>query len=369
MQFINLKRQYELIKDEVNQAIQQVLDEGSFILGPQVGTLEDLLAEHVGVKHCISVSSGTDSLLIALMALDIGLGDEVITVPFSWISPSEVIALVGAKPVFVDIDPETFNIDVNQIEQAITPKTKAIMPVSLFGQMPDYTVINAIAESHGLPVIEDGAQSFGATQNGRLCCGLTTIASTSFFPAKTLGCYGDGGAIFTNDDTLMQRMRAIRIHGSDKKYQHFHLGLTGRLDTIQAAVLLAKFPHFASEIETRQKIGRRYSELLKECCVVPKVQEGNTHVYSPYTIRVFNRDEVAKELNAQGIPTGIYYPRCLHEQPVFSVLGYKRGSFPIAEKASMEVLSLPMHPWLSVEEQDHVVEVFKKVVGERGYPK
>jgi len=362
MEFIDLKHQYKLYKHEIDQAIQSVLDQGGFIMGPQIKTLETTLAHYVSVNHCISVSSGTDSLLIALMALGIGPGDEVITVPFTWISSSEVITLLGANPVFVDIDSETYNIDVDQIQEAITERTKAILPVSLFGQMPDYSAINAIAKKYNLPVIEDGAQSFGATQNGHKSCGLTTIGSTSFFPAKPFGCYGDGGALFTNDDKLAEKMRAIRTHGGEQRHHHPYQGLNGRLDTLQAAILLAKFPHFQGEVKARQQIGERYSELLKEYCTVPKVLPGNTHVYAQYTIRVPNRNSLAEDLKAQGIPTGIYYPKCLHEQPVFAYLGYKWGSLPASEKASREVISLPMHPWLTEQDQNRVVEAVKRAL-------
>lgn len=360
MQFIDLKKQYSLHKEEINAAIQKVLDGGQYILGPQVAELEKQLAEYVGVKHCLTVSSGTDSLQIALMALGVGPGDEVITVPFTFIASAEVISLVGATPVFVDIEPDTYNIDIDQLEAAITPKTKAIMPVSLFGQMPDFDKINAIANKHGIPVIEDGAQSFGATQNGRKSCGVSTISSTSFFPAKPLGCYGDGGALFTDDDKIAETMRLIRTHGSVEKHHHPIVGLNGRFDSIQAAIMLAKFPHFPKEVKLREEIGARYSELLNDCCTTPKIQMGNTHVYAQYTIRVSNREEVQKKLSEKGIPTAVYYPVCLHEQPVYQHLGYTKGSFPVAEKASEEVLSLPMHPWLEKEDQDMVVETVKQ---------
>jgi UDP-2-acetamido-2-deoxy-ribo-hexuluronate aminotransferase len=360
MEFIDIKKQYRLYQQEINQAIQEVLSSGCFIMGPQVKILENALAAFVGVKHCIAVSSGTDSLQIALMALGIGPGDEVITVPFTWISSTEVIALVGATPVFVDIDPETYNIDATQIEAAITPKTKAILPVNLFGQMADYDAINAIAARNGIPVIEDAAQSLGATQKGRQSGSVTLIGSTSFFPAKPLGCYGDGGALFTNDDTLASKMRAIRMHGGEQRHHHPYLGMNGRLDTLQAAILLAKFPHFPDEIEARQRIGARYSECLEEFCAPPKVQSDNTHVWAQYTIRAEDREALAKELKAQGIPSAIYYPKCIHEQPVFAYLGYTKGSFPHAEKAAREVISLPMHPWLTDEEQDRIVEVVKR---------
>jgi UDP-2-acetamido-2-deoxy-ribo-hexuluronate aminotransferase len=355
MEFIDLKQQYRLYKSEISERLQRVLDHGQFIMGPEIAELEQALASYAGVKHCLTVASGTDSLEIALRALGIGPGDEVITIPFTWISTAEAIGLVGAKSVFVDIDPVTFNINVDLIESAITPHTKALLPVSLFGQMPDYDRINAIAATHGLPVIEDGAQSFGATQRGRRSCGVTTIGSTSFFPAKPLGCYGDGGALFSDDDGLVERMRAIRTHGGLKRHQHQFLGMNGRFDTLQAAVLLAKWPHFEWEVSERGRIGARYSAALRARCVVPEVAAGNTHVYAQYTIRVPDRDKVAERLKADGIPSAVYYPRCLHEQPVFAGLGYKWGDFPESEKASREVLSLPMHPLLSEAEQDRVV--------------
>lgn len=359
MEFIDLKKQYQLYKREIDSAIQEVLHQACFIMGPPVRALEETLANFVGVKHCITVSSGTDSLQIALMAKGIGPGDEVITVPFTWISSSEVIGLVGAKPVFVDIEPDTYNIDVQQIERAITPRTKAIIPVNLFGQMPDYAAINAIAEKHHLFVIEDAAQSFGATQNGKSSGSVTHVGSTSFFPAKPFGCYGDGGALFTDDDALAAKMRAIRTHGGEQRHTHPYLGMNGRLDTLQAAILLAKFPHFPKELEARAQIGTRYHESLKDVCIVPKIQQGNTHTFAQYTIRVADRDGLAMRLKEKGIPTAVYYPKCLHEQPVFAPLGYKWGDFPVSEKTSREVLSLPMHPWLDEQEQDLIVDTLK----------
>ena len=355
MEFIDLKEQYRRYRTEIDERLQRVLAHGHFIMGPEVAELEQALAHYASVKHCLTVASGTDSLEIALRALGIGPGDEVITVPFTWISSAEVIGLVGAKPVFVDIDPASYNIDVDQIEAAITPRTRALLPVSLFGQMPDCDRINAIAAKHALPVIEDGAQSFGATQRGRRSCGVTTVGSTSFFPAKPLGCYGDGGALFANDDQLAEKMRAIRTHGGVKRHHHPLLGMNGRLDTIQAAVLMAKLPHFESEVQERGRIGARYSALLHEQCQVPTVASGNTHVYAQYTIRVPDRDKLADHLKSQGIPSAVYYPKCLHEQPVFAGLGYKWGDFPESEKASREVLSLPMHPFLAEADQDRVI--------------
>lgn len=359
MEFIDLKEQYRRYKTQLDERIQRVLDHGHFIMGPEIAEIEEVLAGYVGTRHCLSVASGTASLEIALRALGVGPGDEVITVPFTWISTAEAIALVGATPVFVDIEPATYNIDVDLMEAAITSRTKALLPVSLFGQMPDYSRINAIAAKHNLTVIEDGAQSFGATQNGNRSCGVTAIASTSFFPAKPLGCYGDGGALFTNDGNLAEVMRAIRTHGGVKRHQHPYLGTNGRFDTLQAAVLLGKMPHFEWEVQERGRLGARYSALLETYCPTPAIASGNTHVYAQYTIRLPERDNVAARLKALGIPTAVYYPKCLHEQPVFAALGYKLGDFPESEKASQEVLSLPMHPYLTEADQDKVVAAIK----------
>ncbi len=355
MEFIDLKTQYQRYRAEINERIQRVLDHGQFVMGPEVAEIEKTLAQHVGVTNCLTAASGTDTLEIALRALEIGPGDEVVTVPFSWISSAEAIALVGARPAFVDIEPSTFNIDIAKIEAAITPRTKALMPVSLFGQMPDYDAINTLAARHALPVLEDGAQSFGATQRGRQSCGVTTIGSTSFFPAKPLGCYGEGGALFTNDEQLAERMQAIRNHGGLVRHHHPFVGMNGRFDSIQAAVLLAKWPHFKGELRERARVAKRYSDALQNFCSVPKIAEGNTHVFAQYTVRVPDREKVVARLQAQQIPSAIYYPKCLHEQPVFADLGYRVGDFPEAEKAAREVLSLPMHPFLPETDQDRVV--------------
>lgn len=359
MQFIDLQEQYRRYQHEIDARMRAVMDHGHFIMGPEIAEVETALAAYAGVKHAITVASGTDSLEIALRAWEIGPGDEVITVPFTWISSAEAIGLVGAKPVFVDIDPLDYNIDVTKIEAAITPRTKAIMPVSLFGQMPDFAVINTIAQKHGIPVLEDAAQSFGASQDGRKSCAVSSVGSTSFFPAKPLGCYGDGGALFTDDDDLALKMKAIRTHGGTKRHHHTLLGLNGRFDTLQAAVILAKLPHFAAEVEARRRIGARYFALLKDVCETPDVRPGNVHVYAQYTIRVPDRDALGAKLKEAGIPTAVYYPKCLHEQPVFADLGYKWGDFPAAEKASREVVSLPMHPFLSEADQDRVVDSVK----------
>jgi UDP-2-acetamido-2-deoxy-ribo-hexuluronate aminotransferase len=359
MQFIDLKQQYRKYQTEIDERIRRVLDHGNFIMGPEISELEKSLANYVGVPHAITCASGTDSLEIALRAFGIGPGDEVITVPFTWISSAESIELVGAKPIFVDIDPLDYNLDVGKLAKAISLKTKAIMPVSLFGQIPDMEAINRLAEEHKIPVLEDAAQSFGATRNGIKSCAVSTIGSTSFFPAKPLGCYGDGGALFTSDDDLAGKMRAIRTHGGVQRHHHPHLGMNGRFDTLQAAILIPKLAHFPDEVEARNRIGARYSALLKDVCETPQIRQGNTHVYAQYTIRVKNRDRLGEVLKSKGIPTAVYYPKCLHEQPVFSRLGYKWGDFPESEKASREVLSLPMHPFLTGKEQDFIVESLK----------
>jgi len=362
MQFIDLKAQYHRYQPEIDARIRKVLDHGNFIMGPEISELEKALANFVGVPHAITCASGTDSLEIALRALGIGPGDEVITVPFTWISSAESIALVGAKPVFVDIDPLDYNLGVSKLANVITPKTKAMMPVSLFGQLPDMERINQLASQRNIPVLEDAAQSFGATRRGRKSCAVSTVGSTSFFPAKPLGCYGDGGALFTSDGGLAEKMRAIRTHGGIQRHHHPHLGMNGRFDTLQAAILLPKLAHFPQEVEARGRIGARYSELLKDVCATPRIREGNTHVYAQYTVRVPHRDQVAEMLKAKGIPTAVYYPKCLHEQPVFSGLGYRWGDLPQSEKASREVLSLPMHPFLSEKEQDKIVEALKEAL-------
>jgi UDP-2-acetamido-2-deoxy-ribo-hexuluronate aminotransferase len=362
MEFIDLKEQFHRYRADIEARMASVLDHGHFIMGPEIAELEKQLAKYTGVKHAITVASGTDSLEIALRALGIGPGDEVVTVPFTWISSAEAIRLVGATPVFVDIAPDDFNMDVTKLKAAITRRTRAIMPVSLFGQMPDFDEINRVALAHKLPVLEDGAQSFGATQNGRKSCAVSTVGSTSFFPAKPLGCYGDGGAVFTESDELAEKMKAIRTHGGVKRHHHTLVGMNGRFDTLQAAVLLAKMSHFPDEVEARGRIGARYSELLKDVCEVPKVRPGNTHVYAQYTIRVPDRELLGTKLKAAGVPTAVYYPKCLHEQPVFADLAYRWGDFPESERASREVISLPMHPFLSESDQDAVVNAVKQTL-------
>lgn len=358
MQFIDLKTQYQKIDALIQQRINAVLEHGKFIMGPEVAELETRLEEYTGAAYCINVASGTDALLIAMMALDIKPGDEVITTPFSFISTAETIVLLGAKPVFVDIQEDTYNLDPTLLEQAITPKTKAIMPVSLYGQCADFDTINQIAESHGIPVIEDAAQSFGATYAGKKSCNLSTIGCTSFFPSKPFGAYGDGGACFTNNEELATRMKHIRVHGQDKRYHHYITGVNGRLDTIQAAILLAKMELFPEEVEARKRIGARYSQLISENTTevgVPLIAEGNTSVYAQYTIRVKERDKLIEKLKQNDIPTAIHYPIPLHKQPAITSL-QSSYSLPIAENCSDHVMSLPMYPYLEETTQDYIVE-------------
>lgn len=365
MHFIDLQAQYAAYGSAIDDRMAAVLQHGQFIMGPEIRELEESLAAYVGVPHCITVASGTQSLEIAIRALGIGPGDEVVTVPFTWISSAEVIPLVGARCVFADIDPVSFNIDPDAFAAAITPRTRAVIAVSLFGQMADYERINAIAAERGIAVIEDAAQSFGATRHGARSCGATVIGSTSFFPAKPLGCYGDGGALFTSDAALAERMAAIRTHGGVRRHYHPYIGTNSRLDTLQAAILLAKLPHFPAEVAARGRIGARYSQLLAGSCTVPEVMAGNTHVYAQYTIRHPERDALADSLRAAGIPSGVYYPKCIHEQPAFAELGYRAGDFPCSEQASREVLSLPMHPFLTDAQQDRVVTAVRAFCDER----
>lgn len=345
MQFIDLAAQQARIKDKIDAGIQRVLAHGKYILGPEVDELEEKLAAYVGAKYCISVANGTDALQIAQMALGIGFGDEVIVPGFSYIATAETPAVLGAKPVYVDIDPVTFNIDPSKIETAITPKTKAIIPVSLYGQCADFDAINAIARKHNLAVIEDGAQSFGATYKGQKSCNLSTIGCTSFFPSKPLGCYGDGGAVFTNDDELAKVIRQIARHGQDKRYHHIRVGVNSRLDTLQAAILLPKLEILDEEIELRNQVAARYKELLKDANVVtPAIEAHNTSVWAQYTIRSENRNALQEKLKAAGITTAIHYPIPLNKQPA---VADTNANLPIGDRVAEEVISLPMHPYLS----------------------
>jgi UDP-2-acetamido-2-deoxy-ribo-hexuluronate aminotransferase len=356
----------------INARIQAVLEHGQYVLGAENLELEQRLAQYVGVKHCIGAASGTDTLLIALLALGIGVGDEVITSPFTFIATGEMIALAGATPVFVDIDPVTYNIDPTLIEAAITSKTRAIMPVSLYGQCADFAAINAIAQRYRLPVIEDAAQSFGALYQGQRSGGLSIIGSTSFFPSKPLGCYGDGGALFTDDAALAKVMSEIRVHGQDRRYHHARLGINGRLDTLQAAVLLAKLEVFDDEVAARARIGARYAQLLHEAFAqisdparhvcAPQLAAGCTSVYAQYTVEVADRPRVAAAMQAHGIPTAVHYPVPLHRQPVFAGARLPAGGLPVSERAAQRVISLPMHPYLTEEQQVRVVKALRAAV-------
>jgi UDP-2-acetamido-2-deoxy-ribo-hexuluronate aminotransferase len=369
MDFIDLKTQYRRIKPAVDERIARVLEHGQYVMGPEVLELEQALARYCGTKHCIAVSSGTDALLIALLALGIRPGDEVITAPFTFFATAEMIALIGARPVFVDVDPRTYNLDPAKLEAAITPRTRAIMPVSLYGQCADFDAINAIACSHELPVIEDAAQSFGASYKGRRSNALSFIGATSFFPSKPLGCYGDGGALFTDDEALAKLMREIRVHGQDRRYHHPRLGLTGRLDSIQAAVLLAKLEIFDDEVAARERAAAVYARLIEAAfgaggrVRAPWVAPGNTSVYAQYTVEVDEREIVETRMKALGVPTAVHYPIALHEQPVFAYLGQPAGSYPVSEAAARRVLSLPMHPYLTEEQQQRVVAALAEAVG------
>lgn len=355
LDFIDLKTQYQSLKDLINSRIQAVLDHGQYIMGPEIKELEDKLAEYVGVKHCITCASGTDALLIAMMALGVKAGDEVITTPFTFIATGEMIALIGAKPVFIDIEPKTYNLNPDLIEAAITPKTKAIMPVSLYGQCADFDAINEIANKHGIPVIEDAAQSFGATYKGRKSCALSTIACTSFFPSKPLGCYGDGGACFTDNDELAKKMSQIRVHGQGRRYHHPIIGINGRMDTLQAAIVLAKLETFYQEVTVRERIGIKYSELLAGLVTTPYIEPYNSSVYAQYTVQVDNREQLQEKLKEKGIPTAVHYPIPLNMQPAFAYLKQLEGSFPVAEATAKRVMSLPMHPYLSDEQIEQIV--------------
>ena len=366
IEFIDLKAQQARIKVQLDAAIARVLQHGQYILGPEVVELEEKLAAYTGAKHCITVANGTDALQIAQMALSIGPGDEVITPGFTYIATAETVALLGAKPVYVDIDPLTYNLNPALLQAAITPRTKAIIPVSLYGQCADFDAINAIAAQHGIPVIEDAAQSFGATYKGRKSCNLSTIACTSFFPSKPLGCYGDGGAIFTNDDALAKVMRQIARHGQDRRYHHVRVGVNSRLDTLQAAILLTKLSIFDEEMALRQQVAERYAALLPpppregggggegENITTPYIEPHNTSAWAQYTIRVNNRDAVQEKLKAAGIPTAVHYPIPLNRQPA---VADPAAQLPVGDALAQRVLSLPTHPYLDKDSIARIVQV------------
>ena len=383
MDFINLKAQQQRIKQRLNSGIRKVLDHGQYIMGPEVKELERTLASFVGVKHAVGCASGTDALLMALMSHDVGPGDAVLTTPFTFVATAEVIALLGATPVFVDIDPETFNIDFRKLEQAVIAAKNAdrshhplpsvacqsplavrgIIPVDLFGLPADYDAIKTVARKYDLFVIEDAAQSFGAEYKGRKACSFGNIACTSFFPAKPLGCYGDGGMCFTGDSVLAEKLESIRIHGQGSdKYDNVRIGINGRLDTLQAAVLLAKFEIFPEEISLRREVAERYHTLLSPCRSLrtPRVTEGYESAWAQYSVLTSSdehRTEIVSRLKNNGIPTAIYYPKPLHLQSAFSFLGYCKGDFPVSDDFAARILSLPMHPYLNEKDQQKIVEL------------
>lgn len=357
MQFIDLAAQQARIKDKIDTRIQAVLAHGHYILGPEVSELEEKLAAFTGAKHCITCANGTDALQIAQMAFGIGPGDEVITPGFTYIATAETVALLGAKPVYVDVCPKTYNLDSQKLEAAITPKTKAIIPVSLYGQCADFDAINAIAAKYNLPVIEDAAQSFGASYKGKKSCNLTTVACTSFFPSKPLGCYGDGGAIFTNDEELATVMRQIARHGQDRRYHHIRVGINSRLDTIQAAILLPKLAILDDEMQARQRVAETYNQLFTEVGITttPFVETHNQSAWAQYTIQVDDRDEVQAKLKEQGIPTAVHYPIPLNKQPA---VADSDAVVPVGDAVAERVMSLPMNPYLKIDDQLKIIKEF-----------
>ena len=368
IQMFDPKRDYKTHKKQFDDSIHAVLDHGLFINGPEIKQLEPDLAKFSGAKHCISVSNGTDALKIALLALDVGIGDEVLTVAHTWISSAEVISIINAVPVFVDIEDETYNMDPSKIEEKITTKTKAILAVSLYGQVSDIDKINEIARKYNIPVIEDGAQSFGALYNGKRSCNLSTIGTTSFFPSKPLGCYGDGGACFTNDDELALKMRAIKSHGGIKRFQHKYIGFNGRLDTIQAAILNVKLPYFDETLKNRNKVANYYSENLKELedrglIKLPIVREGDMSVWAQYAILTKSkdkRDNLVAHLKKNNVNAAIFYPAPLHTQECFAYLNCELGSLPVTERICNTVFNLPCYGEVTQEEQDYIINIVKK---------
>jgi UDP-2-acetamido-2-deoxy-ribo-hexuluronate aminotransferase len=365
MQFIDLHAQQKRIRDKIETNIKKVLDHGKYIMGPEIQELEEKLAQYAGARHAVGVASGTDALLIPLMTYKIGPGDAVFTSPFTFIATAEVIQLLGATPVFVDIQPDTFNIDPEKLEDVIMEtikkgelNIKGIIPVDLFGQTADYDEIEALALKYDLFVLQDAAQSFGASYKDRKACSQGSAAATSFFPAKPLGCYGDGGMIFTDSDEIHEKLLSIRIHGKGaNKYDNVRVGINGRLDTIQAAVLLAKMEIFDEEIQLRQEVAQRYSDGLKDAAAVPFVKDYNVSAWAQYSLMHPKRDAIMASLKEQDIPTAIYYPLPLHLQEAFAHLGYKKGDFPISEKTAAQIFSIPMHPYLPKEDQERIIKI------------
>jgi UDP-2-acetamido-2-deoxy-ribo-hexuluronate aminotransferase len=361
--FMDLKGQFAAYEGDIRAQIDDVLKSGAFIMGPKGAALEKALGGYVGARHAFGCSSGTDALLLALMAYGVKAGDEIVTTPFTFIATAEVISLLGAVPVFVDIDPVSYNIDPAKIEAAITPKTRGIIAVSLYGQCADLEAILAVAERRGLFLVEDGCQSFGAMRNGKRSCGFAHVGTTSFFPSKPLGCYGDGGMVFTSDDGIADMISGLRNHGQWERYRHRVIGINGRLDDLQAAILLAKFARFDEELAARERIAARYSNALGDVVTVPAIVPGNSHVFAQYSVRTPQRDALAKALNDAGVPTAVHYPIPLHLQEAFAGLGRGEGAFPVAEAVSREILSLPMSAFLSQADQDTVIRQFRAFFG------
>jgi len=362
--FAKLQYQYQLYKTEIDEAMQAVLDKSNYIMGEEVAQLESSLQDFTGAQHAITCASGTDALLLAMMALDIQPDDEVITTPFTFIATAETIAFIKAKPVFVDIDEKTYNIDPSKIEEKITSKTKAIIPVSLYGQPADMEAIQAIADKHDLKVIIDGAQSFGSTYKGKTDSNLGDISTTSFFPAKPLGCFGDGGAVFTNDEVLATKMKSLRVHGQSKRYYHQYIGMGGRIDTLQASVLNVKLKHYKEDLALRQEVAKRYTKALEgKGIILPFVTKEATSAWAQYSIQVRDRDESQVQLKEQGVPTAVHYPMPLHLQECFGYLGYSKGDFPIAEQISFEIMSLPMNPYLGDDEIAYISQKVMEIAG------
>lgn len=362
--FLDLKPQYRALEKEINARIQTVLNHGQFILGPEVEECEKALATYIGSRYCLTAASGTDALVMALMALGIGPGAEVITTPFSFFATAEVISLVGATPVFADIQADTFNIDPQKVEKVITAKTRAIMPVSLYGQPADFDALNAIGQKHGIPIIEDAAQSFGAPYKGRKSCNLSLVGATSFFPAKPLGCYGDGGAVFTNDEALHKKMAQIRVHGQASRYHHVAIGINGRLDTLQCAILLEKLKRYDWELERRNSVAARYQVAFSELegkIQIPRVRGDRGSVWAQYTVEVDEREQFAARLKEKGVPTSVHYPSPLHHQPVYEELR-DRFNLPIAERCAQRVISLPIFPDMTDAMVDHVIRAVREVL-------
>jgi len=360
MDFIDLRTQYRALRTQIDDRIASVLEHGQYVMGPEVAELEKQLATYTGAPHCVTVASGTEALLIALMALDIGPGDEVITTPFSFVATVEVIVLVGATPVLVDVEADTANIDAGALEAAITERTRAIMPVSLYGQTADMDAINAVAARHrDIAVIEDAAQSFGATYRGRKSCNLSSIGCTSFFPSKPLGCYGDGGAIFTQDARIDQACREIRVHGQSARYHHTRIGVGGRMDTLQCAVLLAKLERFDWELERRDSLAKRYRDEIRTRGVRAEslaLRAERSSAWAQYTVLVEDRDAVQRRMQERGIPTAVHYPRGIHQQPAYQPLCVG-ASFPVSEQLAQRVLSLPFSADLDLAQLEHVVQI------------